>query len=92
MSREYLEIEVTDENDATRVVIVTDWVYHAPTPARSSAGEWHDIAPEGAELYDIEAEWSDTKKPLTDAEWDRYGERIDEAIFDYIHRQGPDYD
>lgn len=89
---DYLEIEVTDENNNMRVVIVTDWVYHAPMPARSSPGEWHDIAPEGAELYDIEAEWGDAKRPLTDKEWEQHEERIREAILDYIERQGPEND
>ncbi len=82
---EYLEITVTDENDHERVVIVTDWTYHAGRAAWASAGEWApDNPPEPAIVEDIEAEWSDTKKRLSDEEWDRYTEAIEEAILNNI--------
>lgn len=84
---QFLEVIVYDENDKERIAIVSDWTYKAARAAWSSPGEYLDNPPESAELDNIGVAWSDSKKPLSSAEWNRYGSTIEEAILTHIESE-----
>lgn len=77
----YLDIPV-NVADEDRVILVTDYTFHRGRKAILFRAP-EDCSPaEPAEVDDIECKWQDTDKPLTDAEFQEYQERIEESIFE----------
>ena len=77
----HLEITVGDED---RVIEITDY-----TISNGSKGHFYPTydcggcPPEPACIEDLTAIWQDTKAPLTDAEFETYCERMEDAIWEY---------
>lgn len=76
----YLEINVDTWEGQPRVICVDEVKIKGGRPRGSSCWEngW-DEAPEGPEI-ECKATWKDTGTALTDADWERYQETIDEQI------------
>ncbi len=71
--RDHIELEVTDADDQKRVIIIT---HYDVIPNRSATLE----TPSEGGITDIETEWSDSGKALTDDEFEVYSDYIIEAI------------
>ena len=71
-----------------RVIVVTDYVYHAGRPMRPSSVRFDPPEPpEPAELYDIECHWQDTGAALTADEWTEHEDRVTDECWERIRER-----
>jgi hypothetical protein len=80
-----LEIPVNGLDDEERIIVVTDWTLSKGSKGHSyPTYDCGGCPPEPASLDDIQCHFQDTGKELTQEEWDRYGETIDEKCWDRV--------
>lgn len=91
--KDSIEIPVENEEGVERIVEVYDYTIHAATKDYFSRswGQWYPGDP--AEFYVEGARWVDTGAELSEAEWEKYGESIEDQAYEVASEPyEPDYD